>query len=226
MLINTVTPSEFSRSPWSNTLAYWTLNNKLTDEVWNYNLTQQSGTFTQLSSWRYVLSLEVSNATYWAYYVWWPDLRNKNITWNLWIKDTASRSGYYDRNYIYLVNWSTEIILTKHSWPSQSNKIYSAVSSSNNFSSAPTYTDTNRHNVVCTFDYSTKQLLQYIDKELKADTTLSWWVPNTTWTIYLWYTWYGNTAHLQLWATILEDRIWSLEDITEYYNKTKSDYWL
>lgn len=213
-------------TPWANTLAYWTLDNKLTDETWNYDLTLQNWTFTQLASWRYVLSLEATSTKSWASYTWWPDLRSKNLTWNLWIKDTASRSWFNDWTYIYLLNWTANILNIVHSWPSQGDKIYWVLWNYNNYNDAPTYNDTVWHNVVFTFNNTTYVLNEYIDGALKCTTTLSWWVSNTTWIIYIGKTWYNNTAHLMVWATIIEDKERTAQEVSDYFDQTKADYWV
>ena len=206
---------------------WWTLDNTLVDETWNYNLTQGSWTFVQLSSWRYVLSLDATVSANWAYYNWWPDLRNKDLTWNVWCRDTAGRSGYNWWSYINLKGSSNIIISITHAWPSQSNKIYAAFGTLNNFSVAPTYNDTYWHNIVFTYKYSDKTLKQYVDNVLKATSTVGD-LPSATTETYLWYytTWYGNDVHLQVWASIIESKERTTQEISDYYDQTKWDYWI
>ena len=221
MYIQYVTDWGWGWQPWVNTLAYYQFNWDLTDGSGNnYNLTNSWTTFTTLTSGKKVLSVEQASATY----TWWPNLVWKDVTVSFWMADTASRSGYSDRPYITLDN---SIVTSTHSWQSQWNKIYVWVQWQNNYDNAPVYNDVNVwHHVVITFENSIKQLKEYVDNSLKTTTTLTTWITDSTTAIRIWGTGYMWQVHFMMWDCILEDKVRTAQEISDYYDLTKWDYWI
>ena len=57
-----------------------------------------------------------------------------------------------------------------------------------------------------------------------------WWPSSSAWYSWYWYFMYGGSSYhsgwkMVLWATIYEDQMWSQEELTKYFNKTKASYW-
>lgn len=61
----------------------------------------------------------------------------------------------------------------------------------------------------------------YVDWVLKASKNISWWTPYV-WNYNLW-----NSSSLQtVWDYIIESKARTAQEIQDYYNNTKSNYWL
>ena len=216
-----VRPSGWWWQPWANTILYYSFNNTLNDGSWNnYNLTNSWTTFVTLNSDKKVLSVEQASATY----TWWPNLVWESITVSFWFADTATRTWLSNRSYVHLVN---DIVQVTHAWPKQNNRLYASVQWQNNYEQAPIYNDTNVwHHVVITFDDSTKQQKEYVDNSLKSTTTYSNWISGTISQIKIWWTGYAWEVHFKIGDVILEDKVWTDQEIEDYYNQTKADYWI
>ena len=209
--------------PWANTVIYYEFDWNLNDGSWNgYNLTNSWTTFITLASWKQVLSVEQASASY----SWWPNLTWKSLTASFWFADTATRSWYSDWSYFRLANWNSNIFVVRHAWPIQSNKIYFWATSRSNWNDAPSYNDLARHYVVITFDTSTQQLKEYIDNSLKATTTYTGTAFSTITNIIIGWLGFEGQVHFNLSEFILEDKVRTAQEISDYYNQTKWDYWL
>jgi hypothetical protein len=49
------------------------------------------------------------------------------------------------------------------------------------------------------------------------------------WWLGIWYTWWGSSSDRLSWEIsefILEDRAWTATEISDYFNATKSNYWI
>jgi len=202
-----------------NRLIWYKLNWDLTDSSWNwYNLTNAwSATFTTLSSWKKVLSVQNTSA--------YRDItmdQTKNFTIAWWVRDTASRSGYEDWTYFWIFTSSTtDYAALRKSWPSQSNAFYVAIDWSNTWTTI-TYNDTNWHFAVVTYDRSSSTCKMYIDNTLKLTKTLS--QSRTASKLYIWKTWSSSTVKINVWEFILDTAIRDTTKIAEHYNSTKSLY--
>ena len=83
------------------------------------------------------------------------------------------------------------------------------------------------YNVVATYNYSTRAKNIYLNGSNNWSTTSSWQIDFWTADIYIWDT--GSNTDPMNWIMsnyILEDREWSSSEVSDYYNQTKSLYWL
>ena len=82
------------------------------------------------------------------------------------------------------------------------------------------------HNIICTLSWWTMKI--YVDWLL--DNTLTWvWTPKVVNTpIYIW-AYQGSNNEYFVWKLsdiIIENKEWTATEISNYYNQTKSNYWL
>lgn len=209
-------------TPWANTLAYFPLKEDVLDYSWNWKngswnpnsfagwVANYSGNTTTMpvalvSSWTITVNV-------WFYQEAGAADFNKNIsflgqhtTQNFWF--CLKSNEYYDSLY--------HTSLQQGGWSGYATTYIVAVASS-----------TPRiwwHNVVWMRDAS--KIYLYLDGQYQWETTYSWLSSNA---FYMWYDyWYNGWAwNGKLSQLIFENRIRTATEILNYYNKTKSDYWL
>lgn len=214
--------------PWVNTIAYYPLNWDANDYSWNgYNMSAvNTVTYEALSSWIQVAKtndsqLQVDNFPSFA----------QDITVLLWVKQYENTSGY--NNMWYWVRWANSsswdndgVSKLKHSWPSQwSALILNMYTNLNEITTWP-FTDLTWNLWTATYNNSTKEMTLY-----QNDTVIwqgvSWWTPYATlWYFCLWVIWYGGRSKVYLSNCIVEDKVWTEQEISDYYDQTKANYWI
>lgn len=214
-------------TPWSDTLAYYPLTSTSTtsDMKW-------SGTAYDLSNVWWV--------TFWTYQgvdcanmTWWSDyLQNTNVsvsswanlTFSLWCYITGSNNYnlffglWYSRWDLYSwwyhnsLSWYwTALCIWELQWWAETIATYS--SSLINW----------RHLITCTYWWWVGKLycdwtyfIQYNTSIWNVSWLYLWVNPNSTNENYIWY----------MSEFILENKVWTADEIAEYYNDTKSLYWI
>lgn len=227
-IINLVYEAPEKWKPWENTLLYYSFNNDTAstsyDWAGNNNWTWNNNTWTyQTVSWTNKCCQ--LTATSWKYMTIPTSLNypTTNFTFSFWVKYTQSTNnsraifskwdGNYSSNaylYIYQMNWKIGVDIP-----------YVATL----FTTSNTYNDGIRHNVVLTKSWSSYTL--YIDNiQIWTATnsfSIHWW-SNTVWLIW------ANNARYEVWLDwlldefIIENKDWTSDDRTNYYNLTKSNY--
>ena len=223
--------------PWANTLAYYPLEIDTKDYSWNGR--DGTNNWVTFSNWLWVFN----GSSYVSLWTWsWTNIQtNMTISvwfkWNWsWSKDNGiiTKSQYYMQNqnrWYYAItiheehrylcwwyyNWSDYNIHPMNyrntgwwsptTWPvAQANKWY---------------------NVVITNDGTTKKA--YVDGVLYATENIS----STTSTVsvdtrigsFVMYN-YDSFFNWNISAVIFEDKTWTAQEISDYYNQTKWNYWL
>lgn len=210
--IATVTPTASWWQPWANTIAYYPLNSiyNFTDQSWNsYDLTVSDAVITTLNG--------VSCASYtWgrAYNSSAPVGTQRTLSawiynpWTSWVivGTWESQNSFY--GIMLYLNASRISVSDFHQW----------------WAEWTIPTQNAWHHVLTTADNSTLKV--YMDWTLIASWThdrtdsstwiSAWWKPFTNEFPDV-YTWYLSNV-------ILEDKIWSATDVTNYFNQTKSNY--
>ena len=232
-IFNTVYGGEWKWKPWSNTMAYRPLEENGNDYSSNWNnLTNFAWvTFSTLSSWKkYAIfsgtetwntckayTSSTSTTNYWTFSVWAKPENNWN---NHYFMFTSWSQTSTSVNFRLITAWASTYQVASNS----SNHTFSSYSSS-----VSPINDWNWHHFVVTISASTISL--YIDNVLKGSTTNStpnetgtgvmslWTYVDTGGTSDFWYKWWFSEA-------IFEKSIWTTDDISSYYNKTKKNYWL
>ena len=82
--------------------------------------------------------------------------------------------------------------------------------------------DNKIHHVVCTKENTTYKL--YVDWELKSSNVYSYSLITDKAYFHLWNI--GTSITKKFWNLILEKTVWTAEQVSQYYNQTKSNYWL
>jgi hypothetical protein len=205
---------EQQRQPWANTIAYYPLNSicNFTDQSWNgYDLTTSNATITTLN-W-------ISCASY-------SNGRAYNSTPSVWSQRTLSARFYNCTNWVMVGTWADQntfqcIMLAKASWQTiQISDFHSIWFVSWNISS------NTRHHAVAVANWANMYI--YVDWVLASSWTHSR-TDSSTW-ISAWgkpfldsnpdqYSWYLSNV-------IIESAAWSAQDVADYYNLTKANYWL
>lgn len=207
--------------PWENTIAYFPLNSNSTDVVHNISLTSNWTTNYTTVGWVKSAEFTKSNWLYnnnFSYVPQW-DL-DKTLSYRMYIKGgNTRRQGiaqiWWNSNWAVFwtgcYTWTSNIIMTRY------------------WSTSSTYTPTlnTRTNIVVTYSNSTwKMYVNWVLQVTWSNTTAptSWYwlylgqniLSSNTWDLYYW-----NLSNV-----IFEQREWTSDQITWYYNQTKSLYWI
>lgn len=198
--------------PWANTLLYIPMQTDLLDKVGTYTVTNTSVTLTTLSGvkcWYFNGSARLDTTV--------PAFANKNHTISIWYKDNWSAN-------------STPIISSNTSWyadgecfrySSSSDLQYVVFSSSSTIATSTWLTKTNWNNIV----FSWWNI--YVNGVLKTTSSGTYvtWHNFTVW----WHALGGSGLKYITWymsEVIIENDVWSADKVLDYYNLTKSNYWL
>jgi len=195
--------------PWANTIAYYPLKEDVLDYSWNWN--NWSWNPNSFTGWVANYSW---NSTTLPYSIIYRDAYTVSV-WVVsevtsWFKSVMGQhsNSYYWFNILFIKN---------------NNVNYITGNSGYEFTR---YYDSNLNwwkLLTCTSDWSTTKL--YINWELKATWTY-WWKRSDT--LYMWYDhWYNGWAFTwKISELIVEDKVRTAQKIQDYYNQTKSNYWL
>lgn len=209
---------EYGWKPWSNTLFYsnWD-NGTVTAKVWTITnywwiIAKQSWTNVLYISWTNVTRIDIP--TLYDKWTW-------NYHYNVWLK--VGTSNFTAINYN---NWYSQIAITQgtswtiHAWVVEANLWWGSWYSFNS-------TIWVFHNVAINY-------LWWWTCDVYIDWVFKWTSTNTqtgygnTWS----WQWFGvdsskySTWNWYVWANIVEDKVRTADEISTYYNQTKSNYWL
>lgn len=223
--------------PWANTIAYYPFNWDANDHKWSwtlYNLSTTWVTYTnQLSNWNYVATFawtwqtNSAKAICSTFNIW-----NIPQTFSIWCKTSGNNAGSYWLNKWILIRSMT----TSNSWVW--NFLWTAYLSwwywaevninwqIRTAASWNAYADNARHNIVWVYSWTTVSI--YVDGNstpivTKTGTSSGW---NTTY-LYIWWnsdTYYGFNWDMS--EFIIENKVRTTQEISDYYNLTKWNYWL
>lgn len=214
---------EYWWKPWANTLAYYPLKVDINDYSGNwYNLSNSTWTPTITTAW-WVSCLYCNGSN---------SLKQDTFTTNfLWQTITLSSFVYFENSNCALFISS---IISSGGYPWFSIYCSSSTTSSEiNTSSANRFSQSISvgswwHHFVFTAESGTCKY--YIDWQLVATSNWTIWLANTRFRI--WCASYGANywdEYFSEWyysSLILENKARSSQEISDYYNQTKSNYWL
>ena len=223
-IINLVYEAPREWKPWANTIAYWSLDGVDTDYTWNYNMTVAPSSYQTLSSWKKVWQFSWYKAETVPDGIWTATFNRWNMTMSFWYRPTVTTmtmvfyfewSGswrnaeidtYWDRIEFRLWNWSN------WQWT---------------VSASTTIIANTWYHIVLTYNGSKFQL--YCNwTAIWTATSLTY--PTWSWDnrCVLWYSWWTGlpNKNIMLWDFIIENKARTAQEISDYYNQTKSDYWL
>ncbi len=232
-----VTPSAWWWQPWVNTLVYLPLNWDALDQSGN----SRDGTMpsnTSLYSWEYINGNSWSQY-YLAHWAWDQNsaiygtyastqLWNADRTICVWVKVVASiNSAEVDFHYIGTANGGTQWwwfgVFAMYASPNHIGILrYYDDPYTNNFSY-----DNNWHNYIVTYS-DTNKAKMYVDWQqvvMTANANVSFSTVGTNY--YLWALRSSDTSK-RIWLSkyIIEDKERTAQEISDYFDQTKWDYWI
>lgn len=203
-IINLIYNAPQGWKPWANTLAYRPLKENLNDMVGSYSMTNSWVTFSDG-----VAQLSWSQR---------PTIPSLSLNWtrtiSFWLYQTNTSSwmvlSRWDTNAFVQVYWGTVYIRWSWSWNT-------AISGSG-------LTNNAWHHIVIA--QTTAKVEIYVDGVLFWSTTaqyLNWNMVGFCWS---WNTWAAYAVIWKISEMIVEDKLWTAEDVAKYYNRSKANYWL
>ena len=210
---------EYGWKPWANTIAYYPLTDDFNDYSWNsYNLTNNS---TQLTTLDWVKCVDMNNSYCTASFavtslpytiVCWN--KAKTNWWNKALAIQWQYSGSWGWSWVMIWEWSG----TNYIWVRYGN------ATDQNGGISPYAIDTNWHLYIVTFNTDWCYVYADWQQVWNPKQSLTNSVLNTTpfriWANYEWTVlWNGYMG-----ITIIEDKVRTAQEISDYYNQTKSLY--
>lgn len=198
-------------TPWANTMIYYEFDWNLNDSSWNNRNWMGGWTITywtnyaDLTSWK----IAVPNLTLpvWCTISFW--FKCNSTSWQ-WMVDMINNS---QNKIVYRLQMSTNKFNATSDFPSYQW-----------WANLWPY-DTSWHHSVAVF--GTDNIRYYYDNTLIATHT-KWSGSVTTGGNYIGAGWNGTWVNpwLYAWYFIVEDKWWTAQEISDYYNLTKWNYWL
>ena len=213
--------------PWANTVAYYPLDTDFNDYSWNWwNMTTKAGspsitTLNGVKCCYFNGSSDIGNndfhsSSIWTTFTvcWWV-----NLIWD----EMAFLTNVYQPWYTWFaVNQQTSWLLfqlNKGSSPNTSIKYDNSYQKNTWIFSCVTYSNNTAKVYVNWVLGITSNSVPYATDSNWY--TRIWWFNNrTSWT---WERWFSNGYVSNL---IIENKIWTASEVSNYYNQTKSKYWL
>lgn len=210
--------------PWANTLAYYPLEKDGSSWIWWTTLTMSWITFTTESTWKWYAVFNgtaTGNGGKWAYVsvsdLWY------DMTFSFWSKTswndgnrwdyTRFRVGSYNRQQITSMSNPNWYISARYNWNNNTTTNYAIP------------LDNVWHYYCIT--YWSNWIRIYLDN-IEVATSSYTSTDRYSWTMYIWRTEDAGYYWFNWWLSefIIEKKARSDEERTNYYNQTKSNYWL
>lgn len=233
------------RQPWANTLAYYPLTATTTvnDQSWNnYDLTNAGDATFQTVDW--VSCLWCDGVEFWNGYVYTQDIPTPtSITINLWAKASNDWAGSYarwlfDTDWDYQPQWNHWIRWELYSW---NGTAYIIVWNGGNWTpwSFNQWNTWVNYSVIqswtlwtITYDGVTNDVKIYVNWTLNSGNIITANIPSGNWlqnfTLGVWWRNASPNRHFKGYISevILEDQPWSAQEVADYYDATKWNYWI
>jgi hypothetical protein len=211
-----VTPSAGWWQPWANTIAYYEFNNNLNDSSGNsHDMTMRTWSFTYWTenSWaKYVYMPRDAWTNYWTY-----SLSYNDTTLSFWRKWTANSSSAS----VFLEIWYNPYLYARLS--------QNVHVEANRFDGWTYAAWTTRHYYTIVYENGTMYI--YMDGVL-VNSWVPQWDLDTTRNVrfvlnQIWDTNSQNyTNEWYLSELIWESKAWTAQEISDYFNQTKANYWI
>ena len=205
---------EQQRQPWANTIAYFPLNSDLLDASWHwYSLSATGSAAIWTIDWVNCLNCSASSS-FVSWTINWIPQWQQSRTNMCWIRWTLS-GNYPWWQYWSSWIWNADIIYRNNTiWWSQ---YWEALNSDINATTGQWY------HIAVTTSWSTAKI--YVNWVLKNSSSMT---INTNWTTFYLarWTWDGTYGRAYYSKMIIENKTWSDQEIADYYNLTKWNYWI
>ena len=233
---------EYGWKPGENTLFYYEFENNFNDSSgkWN-NITTTSWVWYTTQWWQYVANLTDGTG-----YIRIPSIQNSIGTWDFTVSFRLypKQPWYYSWNSYPMIFWMT-VDISPYPWPNIFfdpfsvnwlwDKVIWRTASNNQTGGSKTASSLYNwwHHFVMTRNSWT--VACYIDWQQDViwnSDTISF--PTTNEYAYMWFALFAYNGNRQSWRNtwvmwdklILESKWWSAQEVSDYYNQTKSNYWL
>lgn len=205
-------------TPWANTIAYYPLEKDWNDYSWNWHNGTASWITYSSISWVNCASFAWSISSYIAIPWLWT---LSTLTTSIWFNTTTTKSGSQlfwaspssdNANLQEYVDWSAIRISRWNG--SNSDPVSYSVACNNGV----------WHNLIVT--NGSDWLKMYYDGTLVWSSNNVRTIKSDNWRTYLWW-WNQLSTYTYLWymsSLILENKIWTAQEIADYYNQTKATY--
>ena len=220
-------------TPNANTIAYRPLESNANDIVWGYNWTNVSWiSYDTLASWKKVAKATTTTANIAISWAILDRIWSNDFTISCWVYLTWVNTMWYNITSLFLViknsspyPWPQIFLSNNSNWWSW---IYFAPQWVSWVSSNTSYDNVINRWINIVYTRSSWVCKWYInavqETTQNSNISYSWW---TWW--FLFARWDSN-QQLLTWSMgseyILELKWWTAQEILNYYNKTKSNYWL
>ena len=224
--ISTPWPTPTPREPWANTTLYLPLENDAVDYSWKWYATSW-GSPSYTTSWT-TINVAYFNGSY----IDLSDFRitEDNTTINVWAKSTSTQTwqeifdatdnGVYTSSTYFWYNWPWAVY-------NQYGMQHSQPSASYGMAYTSWWPFQNEWKNICVV-MNTSWIKIYMNWVLQSTSSnLSWrmvWTPNAS----IWWRKYWNQNFFRGYLSkfIWENKVWTDQEISDYYNQTKANYWL
>ena len=212
--------------PWANTLAYYPLTSTTTvnDESGNsLNLTNSNTQFWTYN-WVDCAYFNGTNAglrqdTLTTSYIWttftWSAFICPYSTWDIAVS-TMSNVGTKSQIVLQVNKSRNKFAYNLGDWSNWIDIDYSSTVSANTW-----------YHLVITHD-SSNNVIGYLNWNQVVAST--WWVWQTTTNFWIWCYVYSNNEIYYgkgyVSNVVLENKVWSAQEVSDYYDQTKSNYWI
>jgi hypothetical protein len=200
--------------PWANTLFYFPLKSDILDYSWN-NISASGGWTITYQWWAWAL---ISSEITINYSIQPTDFTASCYVKSVTISDIATAFGHLQSSWWYKGwNIATNIY---NSWQPNSLRIVCLwASPTRKESFTPTWWDTTTwHLTTFVKDGTNSMWYFYIDGSLAGSKNLVWTASTWNYIISDWT--------MYVWDVIFEDKCWTAQEIQDYYDQTKWDYWI
>lgn len=217
-IFNTVYGGEWKWKPWSNTIAYYKLETDTKDYSWNNrDLTNSWVTFVS-SIWWATIPVWYFNWSSRAYINWATQL-NTWYTISLWQKWNTGAFIFDLRNNNEYWQW---VMMIHESWYFKLRQ-QKASNAEEEYSRTD---DNNRNHWVLTWTGSVWTI--YFNWTQVKQATINNSINTSNSNLSLWSRYSGNTNNWTWYISnfIVESSVWSAQEVLNYYNKSKSKYWI
>lgn len=236
--------TDFGRKPSSNTLLYYPLTSNLVDQMWNgatwvkhWNVTFNANPWS--TTWCYVYGSSSIYVTWMSIWINWKSTCTMNVWTNFISKTEHWNIVWYNSNYNYGQPFKI------FGWNNSSNVIWFNImrwTNSSNHWTVWMYNDWSLllnswyHNFCVTVDnLVVKFFVDWVNTWIMINWVIqqSYTMPRAiaSWTsecqLWRWWVyWSWRTARWYVRDYIVETVAWTERDVLNYYNKTKSNFWL
>jgi hypothetical protein len=229
-----VTPSQWWWQPWEDTIAYWKFDGDLTDEMWNYNGTTSnfSANFVPLP-WDSNIQCMQYSTSRWNITLpssLWLELWTQQTSFSFWLRRNATTFTSSRDQFLCLNgsgSWRAIRFQYTHSdfWVTNSLTLVTWASGSGKLDGYPIAISTGvRYNLWFTYDHTTRTKTYYMNGQplWSVVSGANYNTTNTAWNAKI----YESDGSWYMSDMILEKKTWTAQEVSDYFDQTKANYWL